>query len=530
MVSVDMAEDDTQIQIRCPQCGQRFRVGHELRGRMVECGACEHRFRVDDDILIKQKKFYPGERKDPQLAQFARKPHMEVRAPQHMQTASYAEAPETQRFEPVGLGKVLVGIAGASFMALILLILLVSGRSGGMLDGVPSDRRIVIALFAAVVGTAMIVYANPRARFKALVFALMGSTALLLAPMYFKDGAKTLGSDGGSKTIDTAPVVLADTKVNIDKLKQEIGYGPMESAMLGAGTKGKVLGVWIKDLHDSNAQIVKSYLLRISGAGEESHLYPRMDRNYLLVLINPDLSLEELSMQCGRLGRVDRVVDELNLIEATVSNEKFAERPIGKMNDKTDGAFYQLNLLELEGMDIKRINDALLRLSLAEPVQSRDDVIKRMIELLKIADREMLENLSKALLVWSDGKDGAPAAVLAKAKSFYKEYNDLPVDTMKFLTNWRVAEAYPILDALWMQGATIWEEVYLRGGEPAEAFIVKHFEEGSNSKRMSAARIAARVGGEASIRALTAAMEVKADDEIRTSFKNAIESIRARAQ
>lgn len=522
-----MADNDMQIQIRCSQCGQRFKVGQELRGRMVECGSCEHRFRVDDELFVKQKKFYPGERKDPQLAHFARTPHTEVKSPQ-METAQYAAAPAIERFEPVGMGRVLVGVAGAAFMALVLVMLTLGGSSGTMMDGVETNRRVVIALFAAVVGTGMIVYANPRGRFKALVFALMGSTALLLSPVYFKQGAKSIEDRTDKRKLADAPEVKVDWQTKVSQLKDTVGYGPMENAMLEAGNKGKVLGIWMKDLHDSNSQIVKNYLLRISKAAEESHLYPRMNHCYLLVLINPETTLEELALQCKRLGRVDNVVNELSLIEATVDNESFAERPIAKMNDQSDGAFYQLNLLELEGMDLKRINDAVLRLSLAAPVQSRSDVMKRLVELLKIADREMLENLSKCLDVWSDGKDAAPQEMMIAANDFYQEFKDLPVDTMKCLTKWRVAEAYPILDELWMQSNTLWEEVYMRSGPEAEAYIIKHLIDGSNSNRMSAARITGRVGSSKSIEALNAAMLVRADGELRASLQNAINAIRKR--
>ena len=71
-----MADPDptpNQLQIRCPNCGQRFKVGEDLRGKLVECGSCEQRFRVNDEVVLRTKKFYPGEAKrDASLDRFAK--------------------------------------------------------------------------------------------------------------------------------------------------------------------------------------------------------------------------------------------------------------------------------------------------------------------------------------------------------------------------------------------------------------------------------------------------------------------------
>ncbi len=521
--------DASQIQIRCPKCGQRFSVDHDLTGRMVECGACEHRFRLNDDSLVKQKKFYPGERRDPHLVQYASKPYTAFSAPSHMHTAEYAVAPPMGRFEPVPFGKVLVGIVGVAMMILTALVLILAGAQGAMLDGVTANRRMVIAGFAAIIGAIMIIYANPRAQVKAGIFAIMGALTLILLPVYFKEGSQALVR---SKPIldddasNVAPLSPVDEKRG--ELRAEVGYGPMKTALAEAGTKRKVIGIWMKGLQESNSEIVERYLMRMSGAGDASHLYPRNPRHYLLVLVDPQISFEEMASQCGRMGEVDQTDNELQIISVLVDNKRFAERPMNKLTEKSDGSFYEFNLMEMEGMDIRRINEALVRLSLAEPMQSRDDVIKRMIDLLPMADKEMLTNLSKALIVWSDGKDGAPEGVMKVAKEHYVSMKTLPVETVEFLTKWPQAEIYPIMDQLWLGGPVEWEAIYAKSGAPAEDYIIKHLCEGENRQRMSAARICARVGGPKSVEALEAAMKINADLELQTSFRNAIEAIQKR--
>lgn len=521
-------EDFHQIQIRCPKCTQRFRVGPELKGRMVECGACEFRFRVDDEAQVKNRKFYPGEKKDPTLNRYSRQPHTEFAASTPLVAAHYSEAPEVERFEPTPIGKIIVGIVGGGVMAVTLLVLITGASQHGLLGGVTTDRRLVIAGFAAVVGTMMIIYANPRARGKATFFALLGALALVSTPMFLTEGSKKLGGGNQNAAPVAPPTVTVDGRKKISDLKVEVGYAPMETALLQAGQGGRVVGFWLKGLRESNAEMVFAYLMRVSQATEQSHLYPRMNQNSLIVLINPKLSLEELAIQCARIGEVNETLPELHLIEVKVENERFAEQSLAKLSDKEDGAFYQLNLRELQGIDIRRINDALMRLALAEPVQSRDDIIKRMIELLEMSDREMLANICKAMIVWSDGKDGAPEAAMKASAAHFASAKDLPIEAATFLAKWQQPDIYPILEQLWLKEPTNWEEVYMKSGAPAEAGLVKHLTEGSNRQRMSAARIIGRVGGKSGAEALQRALESTTDLELQTSFTNAIDAIRQR--
>lgn len=518
-------EEFQQIQIRCPKCTQRFRVGPELKGRMVECGACEFRFRVDDDSQIKSRKFYPGEKHRPGLSHYSRQPHSEFSANLPVEVAHYADVPDIERFEPTPISKVIVGLVGAITMAITLLILVTGASQEGILSGVTTDRRIVIAAFFAIVGIVMISYANPRARVKATLLAMMGGLGLILTPLWFTEGAKPLVGTNSVAIAVTAPVVTVDGRRKIADLKAEVLYSPMEKALIEADGQGHVIGIWMKGIRDSNAALVNAYLLRVSGASDQSHLYPRMNQNYLLVLNRSHKSLEEMAKECERVGEVDAVVPELHLIQVTVDNDQFNELPIAKLSDPEDGAFYQLNYRELLCIDIRRINEALVRLSTAKPVQSRDDIIKRMIELCEISDQEMLANLSRALTVWSDGNDGSPQAVMAAAKAIDAEHDGIPMEAVVFLTKWRHPGVYPILDKMWLREPASWEEVYMKSGSPAGEFIVAHLKEGSNRHRMSAARIAGRVGGENVEKALRALCEETTDLELKTSFTNALAAI-----
>ncbi|MGL4402039.1 MAG: MJ0042-type zinc finger domain-containing protein, partial [Luteolibacter sp.] len=72
------SSEDSLLLIRCPSCGQRFKVGDDLRERTVECGGCEHRFRISDDTIVRGRKFYPSAGKKDEMSRFQRVPKASV--------------------------------------------------------------------------------------------------------------------------------------------------------------------------------------------------------------------------------------------------------------------------------------------------------------------------------------------------------------------------------------------------------------------------------------------------------------------
>jgi hypothetical protein len=519
-------KEHSKIQIRCPKCAQKFLVGGELRGRMVECGACEHRFRVDDETVSRTKKFYPGERKDPMLNRYSRPVAQEN--PTEVTPSVYEEPEDLPRYEPTPFSKILVGIAGGSLMVIILLILITGASQNGLLSGVTTERRLLMGGFAAIVGGAMLIYANPKTRAKATFFVLLASGCLLLAPVFFTEGSQIIAVAPAASTAANEQESTMASVNGVSSIKLEVGYAPVEKALVEAGPSGRVLAIWLRGLRESNVELVQNFLVRVSGADENSHLYPRLKQHYLLVLNNPQLSSELMINECARLGVVQQHWPDLHLIDVSVENDRFVQQPIGKLSDKKDGTFYQLNLRELQGIDLRRINEALIRLSMAEPVQSRDDIVKRLIELLAMSDKEMLINVCKALMVWSNGKDRAPEVATQKALEFYAKNSMLPHEVVAFLAKWRQPEVYPILDDLWQQEPVVWEEIYMRSGEPAEARLLPHLVENRKQLRMSAARIASRVGGKKSLDLLEELIAKEKDLELQSSFENARDAIQQR--
>jgi len=171
--------DDLLLLIRCPSCGQRFKVGDDLRERTVECGGCEHRFRINDDVIVRGRKFYPGERNGHGLNRFQRVPLPGGESLRGVQPIRYSAMPEPAVLEPASPQRIVAGAIGVAGIILMGLLLMFGASRGGLLDGMVVTDRLLMAGFASLIGVVLLVYGNPRARLKALAVGLLlsGGTA-----------------------------------------------------------------------------------------------------------------------------------------------------------------------------------------------------------------------------------------------------------------------------------------------------------------------------------------------------------------
>jgi len=186
---------DPVILIRCPSCGQRFRVGDDLVGRPVECGSCENRFRITEDVIIRGRRVYPGERNDKRLDFFQRVPIANASSistggfvPLH-----YDNSPDPSLFEPSAPQRIIAGMVGVGVMLFIGMLLVFGASRGGVLDGMVTPNRMLMGGFAGLLGTALLIYANPKARMRALGIGMLCIAGLVSAPLFLKEGSTPLG-------------------------------------------------------------------------------------------------------------------------------------------------------------------------------------------------------------------------------------------------------------------------------------------------------------------------------------------------
>jgi hypothetical protein len=522
--------DAEKLSIRCPGCGQRFKVGLELRDRMVECGTCEHRFRVNDEVVVRAKKFYPGERRAPSLDTFSRVPKNSGPSQSTFQTIQYAPEPAQRSLEPTSPLRLVLGFSAVLIAMIVILMLIFGGSPGGVLYGTSQSKRLMLAGFTAVVTGVLLVAANPRQRLRAVIAAVLTAAGLFSLPFVFINGeapggAGTGTSDDPSTTATTTspvePAVPAKAQGDED-LKKEVGYEPVERAL---ESDPHAVGLWLRGLREFHRLQVRDYIVRNSGADSSSHMYPRSG-DYLMVVTGVKEDLGPLARLCERFGEIRRTSDNLRIIEVAVNNASFQEGPLDKLTDPANPAFYELNKREMESIDLERARRAINRLAPAEPKIYRKDIVKRMGELIQEGDSAIQFEIGKALPKWSEPGDGIDEIVRGVLEKIPAE-GDVPSSLVAFLATRKDQAAIPLLDRLWLRDPDKWEEPYSAFGQDIEDKVLGRFPQTTTVQRMSAVRLLGKVGTAKSVPVLEKAQS-EADPELKLLIQRALESIKGR--
>jgi hypothetical protein len=523
-------DDPESLPIRCPTCGQKFRVKRELQGRMVECGGCEAQFRVNDETIVRTKRIYPGEHRDPRLESFARRPSDSVAAP-HIATASYGREPSPATFEPPKPQRTLAGIIGVLLMIAVALLLGFGAHTGRALDGVPQVNRLILAGFAGLLGGILLIYGNPRGRKKAILVAVLGCAGLLAMPFVFTEASEPVVSQNGGAT--RAQETAGGGEASM-KLAKSIGLEPLiqENRRLAEkGNAGWAVGLWLRELKESNKLIVRDHLIKATGASEDSNLYIRDGDDWLMVLAGVRRPIEEIAEIAGKLGRggkATRIHPDLNLIEIEIDNSLFVESPVELLNDNTKPAFYDLNRRELNSIDVDRARRAVKRLIDAEPTIFRDDIVRRLAQMLADADPADANSIAQALNVWATPEQVyATAAAADCLRRLHAAGAPPPRELAAFLVKRREMSIAPVLDDVWAKDHTGWEQLYGELGPGIEPLILARLDTESMILRHSAMRLLARIGSEQSLPRIRS-LRAGADTELKVLIDRAEAAIRQR--
>ena len=522
---------DDSLLIRCPLCSQRFKVGEELRGLTVECGGCEHRFRINDEVIVRGKKFYPGERKDSKLNHFQRVPL--VMSPEIDGTGGvrYAEAPAPTAFDPMNPLRIIAGAFGVVGMVLMALLLMFGASRGGTLDGMTTDNRLLMAGFSGLLGTALLVYANPRARFKAASVGLLMTAALLALPWFFTVGSVRLAEPvAGASSTATTPGAAGAESAELVALRNQIGTAPLVAEverLARDGSSKRAVGLWLRGLSEQNRFLVRDYILRVTGADPQSHYYSRGGGDFLMVVTGIDQSLDEMAKIATVLGSLEKVYPELSVVEVRVNNQNLVGAAIEKLTDKQDPAFYDLNKKELDSIDLSRVQHAVQRLADAEPRIYRIDITRKLISLLESPGVDFKGDLCGALAVWSEQPGPAGEAALKEAQGLLARKREVPPEMISLIVKEKNTAVIPVLDALWYGNPTRWEVLYGDVGAAAEPSLLRRLASVEGMARQSAVRLLGRVGGADSLPLLEAAA-VGANSEMKVLLDRATVSIRSR--
>ncbi len=524
--------DDALLLIRCPSCGQRFKVAEDLRGRTVECGGCEQRFRINDEAIVRGRKFYPGEKQDNRLTRFQRVPLAVAPPVVGTATIRYAEPPDPSTFMPLTPQRVIAGLLGYCVIGLIALLLTLGASRGGALDGITTDKRLIMACFGGFLGTVLLTYSNPRSRGRSLFSGLILTGLLAAIPFVFTAGSTKL-PDQEAPYMDPFAEILEETdalKSDVSELSLIIGTKPLEDEierLTSEGSTRKAVGLWLRDMSEQNRFLIRDYILRATGADPQSHYYPREEGNFLMVVTGVTMTLDEMAAIAEKLGSIENIYPAISVIEVKVNDENFVEGSLQQLTDKTQPKFYEGNKRELESIDLERIERAVKRLADAEPKVYRSDISSKLLELLSMPEVKFKGDVCQALIVWADDQEKTGTVALAQAKSMLDSKIAVPEELITLAVKSKNPEIIPILETLWQENPAKWESHYASIGQIAEPSLISLFSSTSGSHRNSAVRLLGRVGTAESLDTLLSA-KTGAEAELSILLDNAISSIRSR--
>ena len=285
--------------------------------------------------------------------------------------------------------------------------------------------------------------------------------------------------------------------------------------------------MWLRDLREENRYLIRDYILRTTGAAQETHYYPRDKGDFLLVVTGIDDSLEAIAKKTSVFGTVQKIYEDISVVEVTVNNITFVGGDIKKLTNKDDVEFYTLNNQELDSIDLERVHAAVRRLAQVEPKVYRIDITRKLLTMLESPSIAFKSDICSTLAVWSEKPGPAGDAALKEVKVIMSKRAPVPREMISLIVKEKNTEGIPILDELWHQKPSDWESLYGDFGPPIELRVIRGLASDDGGQRQSAVRLLGRVGGEESLPVLKAAT-AGADSEMRVLIEKATASILSR--
>lgn len=522
-------DNGDNLSIRCPTCRQRFSVGGNLMNRMVECGACDARFRINDDVILRSKKFYPGERPATELNNYHRVP-LPAAAPEGLATMRYAEFSNPERLEPASPQRILAGIFGVSLMALIALMLIFAVDPGRAFSVVPLASKLVVAGFSSLLGVGLLIYANPKARLKAAFIGSLLAAGLMTLPFFFKGQSIKSNTTNGSTSSPVQVVPIPEEPNTVATLRDRFVTKPLEveqERMAKSGSGKHAYGIYLINLLPRHKFTARDFLIRETEAEPSSHPFPRDNGDYLMVLTDIGTDIEDVAEIAGRLGVTEEVHSEISVVVVRVDNDLFLSGSADKLNNKKDPAFYELNQRELRSIDIDRVKRAVERLAEAEPAIYRTDISRTLMELLGKPGIDFQDVIARALLVWAEDLEPAAQAGLKVLQKSFAAGQPVSESLVALVVRGKSEDAIPTLNALWLQNPVVWERYYVKFGAPIAPGLLGQLSSESAPVRHSAIKLLGDIGTGAVIPDLEKLLNDK-DAEVRVLAERSIVRIKQR--
>ncbi len=527
-----MEENSSQpdtIDIRCPECRARFSVSQDLMGRVVECGGCDSQFPVNDETVIHSKKSYPGEKRDTNA--FRRAPLTSIEMPKGFQSINYGDIKRPEVLEPASPLQLIAGACGVGIMIFGALILLLSIKPSSLLGGMPLDKQLIVAGFTSLLGIGLLIYANRNRRFIAGFIGLILAAGVVSIPVFLKEKpSKPQANQANAGSQIPQQEIESDPADPIQLLRERFMTRPLETEqkrLIASNIDKQAYGVYLTGMLGRNKLNARDYLIRETLAGVTSHPFPRDLNDYLMVLTEVEMDIEQVARVAGKLGEITETHPEINLIVVKVDNEKFVGETDDKLSDQTHSAFYELNLQELQSIDIGRIQKAVERLAQAEAKVLRSDIGRALGELLNKPGVTFHDSLARALLKWSDNLDEISDRGLEILSDYAAFGTSPPEHLVKLVSDQRKPEAIPTLMQFWEANPVLWDDDLVKFGPAVEPELLKKLNTSPLPLQRAIIKTLGRIGTKNSLEALRQ-QQKQTDPEIRVLAERAITQIQQR--
>ncbi len=509
-------------------------------GKTVECGSCDGRFKVDDEVLVKEKqKFYPGEKRGAHLERFASAKASAVSAaPEAVQVgfqqAHYQPDPHAELVGPPRPRRTVAAVLGGSLMVLILIVFLLAGGKEGPMRDMETQNRFILCGFTALLGCGLLFYGMVKNRMMGGLLCLLLGGGLMAMPVLFP-GNPTSASD------DYVPDLVAEKEAEDEAVAaddeadymDEIGYEPVAESLRVAPAHS-IVAIYLRNANKGVREKISDYLYEETGKLARGISYDRGDFRdsglYGLILLQQQTkSIDEVAVLCSKFGRINKIYKNLRVVDVTVSNSKIVKLDPESSLDPSSSTYYREQLKALRGFDPEQIKKAVARLGGVEPKAHRDDISKELLRLLaEKKDKELRLALFKAISVWSQPGDGAGVVVLAAVNDLYKVGESSKI-AMEFLIDRQVDGSQLVLMELWSKDPVEWSPLFLKLGEGAQVLLLPSLNQMDTVHVVAAADILGKVGSKACVPELEKAAEQQTEELSKNSLKAAIDEIEKRS-
>ncbi len=530
-----------KIQIKCTSCSQKFSVSESFKGKMVECGGCDHRFKIEGLVIVKQKrKNYPGENLAMTSNEFTQltgndssktTPASLVK----FEPANYSQFPNLDYAAPVEPRRTAALIIGVVLILLFILVFLLEGREGGTLQNIDNTKRLLLTCFIAILGSGLILYGS-RSRSKGLLTSLILGGALIVMPFVFPE---TLSPQRLSLASDDDTSQQPEQNDEKEIYTQGIGYRDIIKLRKQATDKGidptTVKAIVLRNVSyhiDTILFYVKNKLQLKTVPSKYTLGRVVNDKPITLMVFDSDASMEEvleISKRFGTPTPMEGMLTDLGIIEINVDHKQFINQDAQILGNENHANYFRANYIELRSMDRTKQIEAIKRLNKTQAsLGRRFDISTRLASLISVNDKPLSKEVIKTLNKWTLPDYNLDGIVLEYAKSLSAK-GILDEIVMNYLVDKQIKGSSSILAQQWLRpkGYLRWEDQILRAKSQGEQAIIEALPKTPDSHIKSAAAILKKIGTAKSIPALRdSALKHKKEDA--NYLKATIDEIKSR--